>query len=267
MVLQGEEEGFAPPFDSSMYGASFSPSTPGTEYAIEYDDCDALAAFFTLEDESSEQARALLPEGVEPFSEPMQGGVLVARYPFSTVGEYNEFIALLQVEDTNGEMAYYIPYIYVTNDAAMAAGRELAGAPKKMADIEFEREGSVYEATMERPTGKRLLSLTATPEQRATGGMVDALLPSPTPLLSVRHLPPVEGGDGLTQLVEWYADFEFEEDKEGRKMWNGPASVAYESHSAQDPVHKLQPDSVLMGAYSEFSMELGVTEVQKEWDL
>jgi len=264
MVLQGDEEGFAPPFDSSIYGASFSPSTPGTEYAIEYDDCDALAAFFTIEEDAP--VRGLLPEGVEPFSEPMQGGVLVARYPFSTVGEYNEVICLLQVKDTNGEMAYYIPYIYVTNDAAMAAGRELAGAPKKIADIEFEREGSVYEATMERPEGKRLLTLTATPEQRATGGMVDALLPSPTPLLSVRHVPPIEGGDGLTQLVEWYADFDFEQDDQGRKMWSGPASVSYDSHSTHDPVHKLQPESVLMGAYSKFTMELGVTEVHKEWD-
>ncbi|WP_252900651.1 acetoacetate decarboxylase family protein [Vulcanisaeta sp. JCM 14467] len=35
------------------------------------------------------------------------------------------------------EFAYYIPYIYVTNDAGMAAGRELAGAPKKLGDIKL----------------------------------------------------------------------------------------------------------------------------------
>jgi len=264
MVLQGDEEGFTPPFDSSVYGKSVSPRTNASDFTIEYDDCYAFSAFFTVEDQ--EVARSLLPEGVEPFSTPMQGGAVFARYPFSTVGEYNEVIYLLQVEDLNGEMAYYIPYIYVTNEAAMAAGRELAGAPKKLADIDLSREGSVYEASIERPAGKTLATITTTPEKRATGSFVDALLPSPAPLLSVRHLPPIEGGDGLTQLVKWYADFQMYDD-DGRKMWIGPTELTYDSHSPHDPLHKLAHEEILMGGYMRFDMELGVTEVQKEWEL
>ncbi|MDY7082129.1 MAG: acetoacetate decarboxylase family protein, partial [Halobacteria archaeon] len=176
MVLQGNEEGMSPPFDSSIYGASYSPGTPGTEYEIEYSDCDALMAFFRC----SEDVVDILPEGVEPFSQPPQGGIFVTRYPFSTVGTYNEFLAVVQVKDTNGDMAYYIPYIYVTNDAAMAAGREWAGAPKKIADIEMEKDKDVLQGTMERPEGKRLLTITSKPEERAKGGIIDALLPDPT---------------------------------------------------------------------------------------
>lgn len=265
MVLQGDDEGFTPPFDSSVYGKSFSPRTKASEFTIEYDDCYAFSAFFTVDDQ--ETARGVLPEGVEPFSTPMQGGVVFARYPFSTVGEYNEVIYLLQVEDLDGEMAYYIPYIYVTNEAAMAAGRELAGAPKKIADINLSLDGSIYEASIERPTGKKLASITVTPEKRATGSFVDALLPSPAPLLSVRHLPPISGGDGLTQLVKWYADFQMYDDEDGRKMWIGPTTLTYGSESAHDPVHKLKHDEILMGGYMRFDMELGVTEVQKEWNL
>lgn len=264
MVLQGDEEGFSPPFDSSIFGASFTPSTPGEEYTIEYDDCDALSAFFT----TNSDVRALLPEGVEPWSDPPQAGVLLARYPTTTVGTYNEEITVIQVEDVNGELAYYIPYIYVTNDAAMAAGRELAGAPKKIADIDLDASGTVYQGTMERPAGKRLLTVTTQPEERAVGGIIDQLLPSPTPLLSVRHLPPIEGGDGCTQLVKWYADLDFHTDEAGTvKRWMGPTSVSYDQHSASDPIDRVPAEDVLVGMYSKFDMELGATEVQKEWEL
>ena len=263
MVLQGDNEGYSPPFDAAIYGASDAPATPASEFTIEYDDCYAFLAFFTVAD--TERARALLPEGVEPYSTPMQGGIVFARYPFSTVGTYNEVISLVQVRDVEGEMAYYIPYIYVTNDAALAAGRELAGAPKKLADIDLSREGSVYEASIERPAGMRLATITTAPERRAVGTFVDALLPSPAPLLSLRHLPPIEGGDGLTQLVKWYADFQFHEDDDGRKLWIGPTDLTYHDHSAHDPIHRLEHDEILTGGYMRFDMELGVTEVQREW--
>ncbi|MFP4631953.1 MAG: hypothetical protein ACLFMT_00760, partial [Halobacteriales archaeon] len=98
MVLQGNEEGFSPPFDSSVYGASYSPGTPGTEYAIEYEGCRAVAALFNIEGDVTR----LLPEGVETYGASPQGGVLVARYPYSTVGEYNEVICMIQVEDLDG---------------------------------------------------------------------------------------------------------------------------------------------------------------------
>ncbi|MDY6780273.1 MAG: acetoacetate decarboxylase family protein [Halobacteria archaeon] len=262
MVLQGNQEGFSPPFDSSLYGSSFSSSTPGKEYTIEYEGCEAVSAFFT----TTPDVKEVLPEGVELFSDPPQAGVLLARYPFSTVGEYNEFISVVQVEHDGG-MAYYIPYIYVTNDAAMAAGRELAGAPKKIADIGLKSSGDAVQGRMERPEGRRLFTVTSKPEKRAKGNIVNAVLPSPTPLLSVRHLPPIEGGDGLTQLVEWYADIDFHTDEEGeRKMWLGPTSVSYDSHSKIDPVHKVEVEEMMTGFYAQFDMELGVTSVEKEWN-
>lgn len=264
MVLQGDEEGFSPPFDSSLFGASQSPQTPGSEFEIEYEGCEALAAFFTLEGDYE----SLLPEGVVPFSQTPQGGVFVTHYPFSTVGEYYEYLTVIQVEDLNGEMGYYIPYIYVTNDAAMAAGRELAGAPKKIADINLDTDADVVNGTVNRPEDKRLLTVTTKPEQRATGGILDAILPTPTPLLSIRHLPPIRGGDGLTQLVEWYADIDYHTDEDGRrKVWSGPGSVTYDSNSAVDPIHKVGFGEMRTALYLQFDMTLGATDVQQEWDL
>lgn len=264
MVLHGNEEGLAPPFDSSLYGASLSPTNPGTEFEIEYEGCESVTALFTTTPDVEE----ILPEGVAPFSSPPTAAVLMAHYPFSTVGEYHEFITLVQVEDLDGEMAYYIPYIYVTNDAALAAGREWAGAPKKLAAIDVDTTGTIIEGTLARPDHESLVSLTVKPERRAEGGFVDSLMSDRMPLLSIRHLPPIEGGDGCTQLVKWYAEMDFEADQHDRpKRWMGPSDLDYVGRSVHDPVHKVSVDDLLAGVYAKYDMVLGVTEVQKTWEL
>ena len=75
------------------------------------------------------------------------------------------------VRDVHGDMGYYIPYIYVTNDAAMAAGRELLGAPRKMADISLESECDLIQGTLERTSGKRLITFTFKPVERGQGAV------------------------------------------------------------------------------------------------
>lgn len=266
MVLRGKE-GYSIPFDAPLYGYNFSPDTPAAKderLVIEYRNCDAITVFFSTTDDVID----ILPEGLEPYANPPQGGVWISRYKFSALGEYNEFLSIIQVEDVNGEMGYYIPYIYVTQDAAMASGREIAGAPKKLAEIEMNRKLDVVEGTLERPSGKRLLTMELKPEERTKGGMIDAVLPKPTPLMSLRHLPPIEGGDGLTQLIEWYADIDFHTDPQGdRAIWSGPISITYDSPSKIDPIHKLEIDDIYAAVYFQFDMKLGMNGVQKEYDL
>ncbi|MFB6083838.1 MAG: acetoacetate decarboxylase family protein [Halorientalis sp.] len=264
MVLQGSSEGFAPPFDASIYNASVSPSTPASETEIEYEDCDAVMAFFTTTPEVVD----LLPEGITPYSNPPTAAVFLTHYPFSTVGEYHEYLTVIQVEDLDGELAYYIPYIYVTNDAALVAGREMAGAPKKLAHMDLDTEGTVVDGYMDRPEDTRLVSMSVKPEQRATGGIVETLLDDRLPLLSIRHFPPIEGGDGCTQLVKWYADIDFHRDTNDRpKRWLGPHDLSYETESPHDPVHTVSVEREMAGLYGQFDMALGTTEVHEEWDL
>ncbi|WP_336000248.1 acetoacetate decarboxylase family protein [Halorientalis halophila] len=263
MVLQGDSNGQAPPFDASLYNASLTPSTPASEHEIEYRDCDAVLAFFT----TTPDVEAILPEGIVPYSNPPTAGVLLTHYPFSTVGEYHEYLTVIQVEDLDGELAYYIPYIYVTNDAALAAGREMAGAPKKLAEMDLDTEGTIVSGHLDRE-GDRLAAMSVKPESRARGGLVETLLDERMPLLSIRHLPPIEGGDGCTQLVKWYADMDFLADAKGReKRWVGPADLSYEAESPHDPVHKVSVERLMTGLYGEFDMALGTTEVHKEWEL
>ena len=256
MVLKGGDKGESIPFDAPLYDIN-------RDRGIEYRNCDALVAAFIITGAVDE----ILPEGLEPFSDPPQGAIWISRYSYSTLGQYNEQISLIMVKDIHGEMGYYIPYIYVTNDAAMVAGRELAGAPKKLADIKIENKLDFIVGTLERPSGKRLITFTFKPVERAMGSVVEAYLPYPTPLLSVRHLPWVkEPGDGLTHLISWYAEIDFHKDPKGEStIWTGPASITYDSPSELDPVHKLKFDEVLAALYFQFDMKLNVKEVQKEY--
>jgi len=125
--LKGKPVGI--PFDAPLY----SPAAEGT---IEYRGCEALIGLF----ETAKEVEELLPSELEFTTSPPQAAYWLSWYPFSTVGAYYEYISQLAVKDREGDTGYYIPYIYVTNEAALAAGRELAGAPKKLAHITLERE-------------------------------------------------------------------------------------------------------------------------------
>ena len=256
MVLKGGDKGESIPFDAPLYDFN-------RERGIEYRNCEALAAVFL----TTSDVDKILPEGLEPFSDPPQAAIWISRYSYSTLGAYNEEISVIMVKDVHGEMGYYIPYIYVTNDAAMAAGREVAGAPKKLADIRIESKLDFVEATLDRPSGKRLITFTFKPVERALGGIIDVYFPYPTPLLSVRHVPWIKNpGDGLTQLISWCGEIDFHIDPKGeRTIWTGPASITYDSPSECDPVHKLKIDELLTAMYFQFDMKLKFTEVQKQY--
>jgi len=243
------------PLDSPLYVVD-------EERGIEYRGCEAITGFFTVKNDVGD----LLPEGLKPYSKPAQGGIWISHYPFSTVGEYHEYLTVIQVEDEQGDMGYYIPYIYVTNDSALAAGRELAGAPKKLANIGLVKELDVVMGYLERPTGKRLVTFVMKPNTRAAGEMIDLIFPKPTYLYSVRHLPPVKGKGGVTQLVKWYADIDFHTDPRGeRVIFTGPGNITYDSPSIIDPVHRVEIDSFMAALYFQFDMKLGFADILREY--
>lgn len=270
-MLKGGREGLSIPLDAGLYGASMQ--TVAKNVVTEYINCEALMAFFT----TSEEVDALLPEGLNLYSNPPNAGVFITNYPYSTLGPYQEMFSLIQV-DFNGSLGYYIPYIYVTNDSALSAGREVVGAPKKLANIGILKENDIVLGYLERPKGKRLLSITVKPEQRVSDEFLDSLMPRRLELYSLRVLPPIEGGDGVAQLVRWISFIDIHTDPEekvtfdnvklGRKrIWSGNAMITYDSPSISDPVHKINVKDLLLGAYLQFDMALKPDKVVKEWKL
>jgi hypothetical protein len=113
----------------------------------------ALVAFTTDED----KAAALIPKELQLVKIPQLPGQASALAVFAKyrendqIGPYMEVIISLPVL-FKGQLFLYVPYIYVDTDAAMAAGREFGGYPKKMANIQMRHFGSLWLGTMSRGT-------------------------------------------------------------------------------------------------------------------
>ena len=255
MVLKGKNEGVSTPFDAPLWSLT-------SDETIEYRNCDVLCGVF----ESTRELEAILPEGLEFYSDPPQASYWLSYYSDSTVGSYYEYISMIIVQDEEGDFGYYVPYIYVTNEAALAAGRELVGAPKKLAHLKIEREFDFLQGTMERPAGKRLITITFHPQSRAAPEIVAMYLPEKINMYSVRHLPPIKGEGGVTQLIKWCSIIDIHKDPQDREtVWMGADTVTYDSPSNADPIHKLKVNEMIASLYMQFDMTLGVTKILKEY--
>jgi acetoacetate decarboxylase len=228
-----------------------------SERGIEYWGCRAVLAGFTVRGDISD----LVPHGLHLDSPPV-GAVLVAEYGASTLGPYGEFVSLLRVVDDDGVGGLYVPYIYVTDDAAMAAGREVLGAPKKLAAISVQVRPEAVVGTLGRPSDCTLASVVVSPVERLPAEILDAFLPSGTPFYSLRHLPGPPGATQVHELIQWNCDLATRKDAFGDDLrFTGPGSVTYPSRSAVDPVHRLEVDTFVAAAYLEFDMHLTAGKV------
>ncbi|OAF02802.1 hypothetical protein AYJ54_25715 [Bradyrhizobium centrolobii] len=236
------------PFDAPLYHGD-------REHGSAFLNCQAVQAVFTI----ASDVERLLPKQLTPAADPAVGVVGIANYGSSIVGPYLEQYSGIEVRDPGGETGFYIPYIYVTtNDAALASGREILGAPKKLAHIALTREGSLIQGTLERPTGKRLLTITAQPDSRLRAA-ARQMFSTHTNFYSVRHLPPANqfGKGAATQLVKWCTNRTFRRDAGGEEvLFTGPVSLTYDSPSVIDPVHNLKVGEIMLGTYEEYDSSL-----------
>lgn len=211
-----------------------------------------------------------LPPGVEPLEEPVQCVVLAADYPFSTFGPYHEAIISVRVSFA-GEAYLYTPLIYVDAEAPLAAGREIWGWPKKLADIGFSFGGAgstgyreQFLFTLERPTGKRLLTITMSPERPAleedeAGAM---------PCLTLRQIPNCEPDKppSISELVRTEVVSWPHRAADGTKdSWAGRASLAMDSTSVQDPLADFAPERILASRYGTVDTTLPQGRVVKNY--
>ena len=104
-----------------------------------------------------------LEEILPPPFEPGEGLGMISMptYPTGETGihPFNELVVLVpgRLGDIEGN---YVPYIYVTTDEALIAGREIAGWPKRLAEISWERDGDRFTGTATR-WGTPILTLEA----------------------------------------------------------------------------------------------------------
>lgn len=88
--------------------------------------------------------RELLPPPLKPAPMPIAFAYL-ANMPRTTFGRGYREAGLFVRAEFHGEPGHYCLSIPVTDDMAMALGREAFGLPKKMAQIGLRRDGAMVE--------------------------------------------------------------------------------------------------------------------------
>lgn len=127
---------------------------PGyNSHPIYYEDVNA----YVFEYETDEHAIAeLLPEKLS-VADPATATLAFIDYPKSSLGPYLEvFLAVNAVY--KGEQFPYSTNLFLDQNAAIMAGREIWGFPKKSAFIEFTQQEDILGMYAERPKGIRICS-------------------------------------------------------------------------------------------------------------
>ena len=119
-------------------------------------DAEACGVFWETKPEIVER---LLPPPLEPIERPI-AYAYIANFPKTNFGVSYLEAALFLMTQFKGEMGIYCLSMPVTNDIAMAAGREFYGYPKKLAEISFERTEKEVNGWAQR-RGTRFLELHA----------------------------------------------------------------------------------------------------------
>ncbi len=130
----------------------------------------------------------VLASGLEPGGAPMRA-VIFADYPDTSIGPYREVVVLTSASfaDTDG---LFCPLIYVTSDAALCAGREIWGFPKKMAEIELETGDGETRARLVRASQELVViegSASEPAEPTAIGGL------GASPIFNHKQIPAPTG--------------------------------------------------------------------------
>ena len=122
----------------------------------EFYDAEMLAVAWETKPKIVER---LLPPPLKPSKRPLVLA-FIANYPKTNFGVTYLEAALFLMAEFNGEPGAYCLSMPVTNDMAMAGGREVYGYPKKIAAIELNRDGQDVEGWAER-RGTRFLDVRA----------------------------------------------------------------------------------------------------------
>lgn len=216
-----------------------------------------------------EAAQAVLPPG---FSLGATGAVVTAtfsRYGITSFGPYNEFVMTLPVDvetDAGVRSGVYSPFLYVDSDGPLAAGRELWGFGKKLAEIDLGQRYDVSWATATRPAAVAL----ATASLKLDAPLADADVDD-VPVFSFRSIPSpsFHGPEGqVRQIIESRFTCVPRVDDDGVvAVWSGTrAHIAFPANSAVDPLHGLPVIEPLGGTWGAFDAVLTAGTVVRDLD-
>jgi len=174
----------------------------------------------------------ILPPGMEAADGP--GTLTLISYPkMDWVHPFNELVVLVpvRVDETLGS---YVPHIYVNTDEALIPGREIAGFPKLLADVKWERDGSRFRGSATR-WGVTFFSV----EGEIQGPMPEPAPgqgpPAPPPSINYKLIPDPAGGIAIEEITSTQLEIV------PRQVEIGQAKIHCEP-SESDAVAELVPD-------------------------
>lgn len=147
-------------------------------------------------------------------------------------GVYGESAVQLPVRLPDGSPAMYSPLLVLDSDAAVAAGRELYGQPKKAGRVTLRPHGDLLVGRVERNSIDVITLTMCWKQQACEPDVLEPLVPGSGTNVNLRVLP----GDGQEVTRELVVrDFE---DVVVHECWTGPATIELRPN-AQVPAHLL----------------------------
>jgi acetoacetate decarboxylase len=220
------KRGYSTPILTPMY-----PAPP-----YHYVDARLLLALFNPPEDA---VQGLLPEPLRPSQMPL-AGFLFAEQPCKEAGTFMESGVLVQClfdnpQTKQEEVGVHFAYNYVDTDVALAAGREIWGYPRKLADISLDLKGDKVVGTTSRD-GKTLLRATCSLEDE--GEWIDS-----GPNVNVKMIPSVTGtGYDMAVITAAYLEYAV---KNGR---SGEVELEFQS-GPRDDLSAIKIETPMIGLY------------------
>jgi len=168
-------------------------------------------------------------------------------------GNYYESAVQVEVQLKGTEIrGSYSPYLYLGNDGAVAAGRELYGQPKKFGNPSIRFVDDLIIGRVERNGIDVLTATMCYKQQKSSIEELTRLIPF-TRNINLKIIPNADGTPGIAQLTSRRL-----ENLVVHECWRGEATIEIRPN-AQAPVYKLPVLEMLEGFYwvCDFTLPLG----------
>ena len=206
----------------------------------------ANGVFFVYETEK-ENIKKVLPEFIDVGDMPLVA-LAVLEYPKTTIGPYNEAYALVQAkcEDVSG---WFNPFMWVDTDDALAAGREIWGFPKKIADIKVLKEEEQVKGVVER-RGIKIIDTVVEPTSPLE-------MPFEASVLTFKQMFKADGsGEEVKRVILTKLDNKIIENMSGK-------GVIKFGKSKDDPISILKPKQLAASVYVKMNLTLPYGKIIK----
>jgi acetoacetate decarboxylase len=198
----------------------------------------------------------------ELVPEPLQVEEAVVKYEFIRMpdstgfGDYTESGQVIPVS-FEGRKGAYTHCMFLNNDPPIAAGRELWGFPKKLADPSLRVEVDTLVGTLDYGPMRVATGTMGYKYAPADVAAVKTSLEAPNFLLKI--IPDVDGTPRICELVEYRL-----EDIKLKGAWVGPGALDLHAH-ALAPVAELPVLEVLSATHIIADLTLGLGKVVHDY--